>query len=66
MIKPSNPLPRVIRYRSRLRPAEISAPAVYSGKTANELRWQSKLVSRRKSERDAVTLIEGTFAAEET
>ncbi len=59
------------RYRSRLRaqglrPVQIWAADTRSGKIADELRRQSKLVSRRKSERETVALIDAIGAADET
>ena len=49
-----------------LRPVQIWAPDTRSGKVAEELRRQSKLVSRRKSEREPIALIDAIGAFDET
>lgn len=71
MAKSSTPASRMSRYRSRLRaqglrPVQIWAPDTRSAKIADELRRQSKLVSRRKSERETVAFIDAIGAADET
>jgi hypothetical protein len=71
MAKASTPASRMSRYRSRLRaqglrPVQIWAPDTRSGKVAEELRRQSKLVSRRKSERETIALIDAIGASDET
>jgi hypothetical protein len=49
-----------------LRPVQIWAADTRSAKIADELRRQSKLVSRRKSERETVAFIDAIGAADET
>lgn len=71
MAKSSTPASRMNRYRSRLRaqglrPVQIWAADTRSAKIADELLRQSKLVSRRKSERETVALIDAIGASDET
>lgn len=62
---------KMTRYRARLRaaglrPVQIWLPDPNSRQLADEIRRQSKIVSRRKSEREAIALIEEIAEADGT